>query len=291
MPVNHYFNNYNSQLEQWLIEDLIVESIKIMGFDAYYIPIENHEDRDVIYGEDPLKRFSGAYPIEMYLSDAMDPGLEKDFFSKFGLQIQNTTRVILSRRSFGYRVPQTYQRPMEGDLVYVPFLKGTGELYEIKFVNVTKDFYMLGRKYPYFYELELELFKYSQEQIDTGVPDIDIVASLDSYSIDFNLEPGGSGNFKEKEIVYQGEDYANATSFATVTSWDNPTKTLKVTNISGEFNENEPIVGVQSNAHFTLHTFDPLQMQFRNPFDNKEIEEESVLYVDTEETNSFWRLG
>lgn len=291
MPVNHYFNNYNSQIEQWLIEDLIVESIQIMGFDAYYIPISNISDRDIIYGEDPLKRFSGAYPVEMYLSDAMDPGLEKDFFSKFGLQIQNTTRVILSRRSFSYRIPQTQTRPLEGDLVYVPFLKGTGELYEIKFVNVTKDFYMLGRKYPYFYELELESFKYSQEQIDTGIPDIDLVASLDSYSLDFTMNAGGSGNYKEKEIVYQGTDSANATAFATVTSWHKPSKTLTLTNISGEFDANVEIIGAQSSASYILNTFDPLELQFRNPFDNKEIEEESIIYVDTEETNAFGNLG
>ena len=56
MATNHYLNNYAAQNEQRLLEDLIVESIKIMGFDAYYIPIFNPEDRDILYGEDPLKR-------------------------------------------------------------------------------------------------------------------------------------------------------------------------------------------------------------------------------------------
>lgn len=290
MPINPYFNNYNSQTEQWVVEDLIVEAIQIMGFDAYYIPIANHEDQDIIYGEDPLKRFSGAYPVEMYLSEARDPGLEKDFFSKFGLQIQNTTRVLLSRRSFGYRVPQDrFNRPLEGDLVYIPFLKGTGELYEIKFVNITKDFYMLGRKYPFFYELELELFKYSQEQIDTGIPEIDVVAELDAYSIDFTMDTG-SGNYTKKEIIYQGTDIANATATATVSSWDSPSKTLKVTNISGEFDPDEATKGVQSNATFTLASYDPLQHQYRNPFDNKELEEEGDLFVNRSESNPFGLL-
>jgi hypothetical protein len=43
-----YFNNYNSQAEQRLFEDLIVESIRIMGFDAYYLPNDNDEARDAI---------------------------------------------------------------------------------------------------------------------------------------------------------------------------------------------------------------------------------------------------
>ena len=47
MATSVYFNNYNSLAEQRVIEDLIVESIKIMGFDAYYLPIENEEDRDI----------------------------------------------------------------------------------------------------------------------------------------------------------------------------------------------------------------------------------------------------
>ena len=79
---NQYFNNYNAQNEQRLIEDLIVESIKIMGFQAYYIPIFDVEDRDILFGEDPLKKFKTAYPIEMYLSTALQYEGERDFFSK-----------------------------------------------------------------------------------------------------------------------------------------------------------------------------------------------------------------
>jgi hypothetical protein len=41
-------------------------------------------------------------------------------------------------------------------------------MYEIKYVNYTEAFYVLGDKYPYFYKLELEKFKYSQETIDVS---------------------------------------------------------------------------------------------------------------------------
>ena len=184
MATSVYFNNYNSLAEQRVIEDLIVESIKIMGFDAYYLPIENETDRDILYGEDPIKRFGSAFPIEFYLSSSMEYGGEKEFFSKFGLEIKNTVNIILSKRSFSQRVPQdSFSRPREGDLIYVPFLNGTGELFEIKFTNQTKDFFMLGRKIPFFYELELEKFKYSQEVIDTGVEDIDDVMIQSSYTL------------------------------------------------------------------------------------------------------------
>ena len=52
MATSVYFNNYNSIAEQRVVEDLIVESIKIMGFDAYYLPIFNEDDRDILYGEE-----------------------------------------------------------------------------------------------------------------------------------------------------------------------------------------------------------------------------------------------
>ena len=103
MATSVYFNNYNSLAEQRVVEDLIVESIKIMGFDAYYLPIENETDRDILYGEDPIKRFSAAFPIEFYLSSSMEYGGEKEFFSKFGLEIKNTVNIILSKRSFSRR--------------------------------------------------------------------------------------------------------------------------------------------------------------------------------------------
>ena len=266
MPTSVYFNNYNSLAEQRVVEDLIVESIKIMGFDAYYLPIFNSEDRDILYGEDPVKKFKQAFPVEFYLSTALEYTGEKEFFSKFGLEIKNSANVIISKRSFSQRVPQNiFTRPREGDLIYVPFLNGTGELFEIKFTNQNKDFFMLGRKIPYFYELELEKFKYSQEHIDTGVPDIDNVVDQSSYAIELQMDTG-TGNYMAKEIVYQAPDntHANATVVGIVSGWHDPSKILKVTNIAGEFIDSHVIIGATSNARYTLTSLDPLREAVRN---------------------------
>ena len=290
MATSQYFNNYNSLAEQRVIEDLIVESIKIMGFDAYYIPIFNQEDRDILYGEDPVKKFNSAFPVEFYLSNSLEYDGEREFFSKFGLEIKNNISIIISKRSFSQRVPQnSFTRPREGDLIYVPFLNGTGELFEIKFTNQTKDFFMLGRKIPFFYELELEKFKYSQEHIDTGIPEIDNVVEQSGYTIE--LEVGtGTGNYLQKEIVYQApnELYANATAVAIVQNWNAPTNTVSVTNIAGEFVDGHAIIGVTSNARYTLTTFDPLKDSTRNEvYDNKHIFEEANTIIDFSEINPF----
>jgi hypothetical protein len=293
MATSTYFNNYNSNAEQRVVEDLIVESIKIMGFDAYYCPILNPEDRDILYGEDPVKKFNSAFPVEFYLSSSLEYSGEREFFSKFGLEIKNNATVILSKRSFSQRVPQnTFTRPREGDLVYVPFLNGTGELFEIKFVNQTKDFFTLGRKIPFFYELELEKFKYSQEVIDTGVEDIDDAVTQSGYTIDLNVA-NGANNYIQKEIVYQAPDstQANATVVAIVQHWSNTSNTLSVTNIAGEFISNNIIIGAVSNARHTLVSFDPLKDSTRNEtYDNLYIENQANNITDFTEINPFGKI-
>ena len=293
MATSVYFNNYNSQVEQRVVEDLIVESIKIQGFDAYYCPIFNPEDRDILYGEDPVKKFNSAFPVEFYLSSSLEYSGEREFFSKFGLEIKNNATVILSKRSFSQRVPQnTFTRPREGDLVYVPFLNGTGELFEIKFVNQTKDFFTLGRKIPFFYELELEKFKYSQEVIDTGIEDIDDAVTQSGYTIDLNVA-NGANNYIQKEIVYQAPDstQANATVVAIVQHWSNTSNTLSVTNIAGEFISNNIIIGAVSNARHTLVSFDPLKDSTRNEtYDNLYIENQANNITDFTEINPFGKI-
>ena len=293
MATNQYFNNYNSLAEQRVVEDLIVESIKIMGFDAYYLPNDNDQARDILYGEDPVRKFSAAFPIEFYLSNSLEYMGEKEFFSKFGLEIKNNINVMLSKRSFTQRVPQNaFTRPREGDLIYVPFLNGTGELFEIKFVNQTKDFFMLGRKIPYFYELEMEKFKYSQERIDTGVAEIDDVVTQSGYTLEFQFT-SGTGNFEDKEIVFQAPDnlFANATVVAVVQSWDHPSKTLTVTNIAGEFTPNTYIYGASSGAEYLNGTFDPLKDSTRNEvYDNMYIDNQANNIIDITETNPFGRI-
>jgi hypothetical protein len=293
MATSQYFNNYGSKYsEQRLVEDIIVESIKIMGFDAMYLPNENDAARDLLYGEDPVKKFTAAFPVEMYMSNVMEYSGEREFFSKFGLEIKNNIEVILSKRAFSERVPQdTFTRPREGDLVYVPFGNGTGELFEIKFVEQNKDMMMMGRKYPFFYELQLEKFKYSQEIISTGQPDIDTIPANDSYTL--SLQVGnGTGEYTLGEIAYQSADstQANATAIGVVSNWieNLATSTLQLTNIAGQFIDNHLVIGAKSNAQYMLSTFDPLNVNLNNEvYDNEYINASANSITDFSETNPF----
>jgi len=290
MATSPYFNNYNAKYdEQRLVEDLITESIQIMGFNAYYLPNNNSQARDLIYGEDPVKKFNTAFPLEMYLSSANEYMGEKEMFTKFGLEIRNQVTVIVSKRAFSQRVPPnaSLSRPNEGDLIYIPFLNGSGELYEIKFTNQTKDFFMLGRKVPYYYELELEKFKYSQEVIATGVADIDSVVTDSAYTLHLNVG-AGSGSYQLAEQVYYSSDntYANATVFATVQGWTPSSNTLSVSNITGEFVDGGYILGYTSGAAYTLATFDPLASPAnKESYDNEVTVTTAQPYVNNSEIN------
>ena len=294
MATSHYFGNYNNKGEQRLIEDIIVESIKVMGVDTYYLPNDNDQARDLLYGEDPVRKFESAFPIEIYVNNFTEYGGEKEFFSKFGLEIKNKVTVTMSKRSFSQRVPQdTYTRPREGDLIYIPFLNGTGELFEITFVNQTKDFFMLGRQVPYFYELELEKFRYSQESIQTGQMEIDSVVTDSAYTIHLNTGAGNNIKYTPKEIVFQAPDItlANATAVALVQSWVPNEHSLSVTNIAGEFIDGEMIIGASSNAQYVLSTFDPMEQPARKEnYDNQYIDTQAGNIVDMSESNPFGKI-
>jgi hypothetical protein len=265
----------------------MIETIKINGVDCYYIPNINETARDLIYGEDPLKKFTAAYPLELYITNVDGYEGEREFFSKFGLEIKNNMSVIVSKRSFSRWVPQDrYIRPREGDLIYIPFLSQTGEMYEIKYVNYTEAFYVMGNKYPYFYKLELEKFKYSQETIDVGIPNIDDIVFDNAYNITLTMNTNtGNGNFIKGESVH---DTANS-AYGTVASWDRPTGILKVTDLYGTFANNTLVRGNTSNASFTTsHTPDELiDPQEREMYDNKVIQTEADVFIDFSETNPF----
>jgi hypothetical protein len=270
-----------------------------MGFDGYYLSNDNDQARDLLYGEDPVKKFQSAFPVEFYLSEALNYTGEKEFFSKFGLEIKNHTKVIISKRSFSQRVPQnTFTRPREGDLIWIPFLNGEGELYEITFTDQDRDFYMLGRQVPYFYELHLEKFKFSSELLATGVADIDDAAKQSSYSIELNLG-AGSGNYQYGEVVYQSAtNQANASAVAIVQTWiksanTQTSNTLIVSNIAGEFVEGSPqrLIGATSNAQYRLSSYDPLSDNVEDDtYDNYIIEQNANSIVNFSETNPFGQI-
>ena len=69
MATNVYFQSGNTSgttNEQRLVEDLVIESLKIYGHDVHYMP-RTLVNRDTIFDEDELSKFTQQYPLEMYM--------------------------------------------------------------------------------------------------------------------------------------------------------------------------------------------------------------------------------
>lgn len=192
MATNHYFQSGVSQgttNEQRLLEDLIIESIKIYGHDVFYLPRTSVNQDDVL-GEDVLSRFDNAYPIEMYLTNIQGWEGDGELFTKFGIQVTDQATFVVSKRRWedtaGSAPDELLQlpgRPAEGDLIYFP---RTNSLFEIKFVQHLNPFYQLNKFY--IYSMSCELYQYSSEKFNTGVQEIDSAETVSSSDVlEYNI--------------------------------------------------------------------------------------------------------
>lgn len=189
MSTTNVYFSHGTRNEQYLIEDLIIESLKIYGQEYFYIP-RTLISKDEILGEDRLSQFKSSFPIEMYFEnvDALDG--QGAFIQKFGLMMEQSATLVVARRRWEQLVGRYGQtiipsRPCEGDLIYFPLTKG---LFEIKFVKHQDPFYQLGKLYVY--KLQVELFQYASEQIDTGIAAVDAFETLKTYNTNTSRNPG-----------------------------------------------------------------------------------------------------
>jgi hypothetical protein len=173
MATNFYFSNFSNSMEQNLIEDLIIESIRVHGLDCWYIPRVLGATDDLL-NEDDLPIFDKAYMLEMYVKNV--EGFEGDgqFLSKFGLQIRDSMTLSVSMRRFTEEVGLYNEqiRPNEGDLIYFPLNR---KVFEIMFVDNKPIFYQMGALQMY--DLRCELFEFSNEVFNTGIEEIDIIST------------------------------------------------------------------------------------------------------------------
>ena len=279
MSTNLYFNNVTSHAEQELINDLTSEVIKIHGMDVFYIP-RTIVKEDLLLDEDVLSRFSTAYEIEMYLKSTEGFGGEGDLVSKFGLDVRD--EVIFTVHKDRFNLATDMDKPLEGDLIFLPINKG---LFEIKFVEHEQPFYQAGKNYSF--DITCELYQYSEEQLETGITAIDDIEKEQSAAIDFVMTAGGSGAYAIDEAVYQGASLAEATAKGTVVSWTTATRTLRANDTSGTFVAGASVYGATSSAVWSLTSYDDQALPTTPFADNLEFETEADAILDFSESNPF----
>ena len=216
MAVNHHFqggNGIGNDAEKRLHENLIIEGLKIYGFDCYYLP-RTLVNQDLILGEDVASRFNASYLLEMYMETTEGFQGEQELVSKFGLEIREDTTFTIAKRRWEDAVGDQATliksgRPNEGDLVYFPLMNS---FFEIQFVEDQEPFFQLGNLPVY--KLRCTRFEYSSERVDTGVSDIDNLEdnrSMDMLNFQISLENEDGALKLESGHYLIGEGYNMAT--------------------------------------------------------------------------------
>ena len=239
MSRNVYFTNGTGS-EQLLIEDIIIESLRIYGQDFFYIP-RTLVSKDEILGEDRLSKFTSSFPIEAYFENVDSLDGQGAFIQKFGLMMEQSATLVVARRRWEqlvgrFGVTIIPSRPCEGDLLYFPLTKG---LFEIKFVKHQDPFYQLGKLYVY--KLQVELFQYSSENIDTGIAEVDAFETLKTFNTNttrnnagavtkVNISNAGSGYITAPTVTFSS---GAATAVAVLGTGANSDKVASVTITSG----------------------------------------------------------
>lgn len=293
MALNPYIRLHNkTELgEQNLVEDLTIEAIKIHGVEMFYIP-RNLIKRDDLFGESRYSRFEKFRMIEMYMdtTQAFEGG---DTFSKFGFEIKDSVKFLVSRKRFTRETG--VQRPLEGDLLFLPLNRG---LFEIKFVEHENPFYQLGKLFSY--QLTCELFQYSEEKFDTGVSEIDVINDETGYKVQITLgSTYGTGSFTKGDIVYQYESgtvtggTSGETARAKIQSLNNRVSPsiLSLADISGKWvsgTTSSPLYVNKSNlsVYATVVGSNDI-MGIMDEAKNKTIETEADEIINFSETNPF----
>ena len=188
MARNIYFSD-KVRSEQKLYENIIIESLKMFGQDVYYLP-RTIVNENRVFGEDVPSKFSNSYKIEMYIENTEGFEGEGDLFTKFGVEIRDEATFIVARKRWNTTVGRVDnqiegERPREGDLIFLPL---SNSLFEVMHVEHEQPFYQLSNL-PTF-KMRCQLFEYSDEDLDTGIDQIDDIEKEYAYKYVLTIDQG-----------------------------------------------------------------------------------------------------
>ena len=200
MATNSYFRNYGHFNEQQLIDDLVIESIRMYGVDIEFLPRKSGSV-DNILNEDDTPLYDQVMKFETYVKNVEGFEGEGDFLSKFGLQIRDQVTFSVAKRTFERYVTKdnpTMKRPNEGDIIYFPL---NGKLFKIMHVEHESVFYQMGDLQTY--DMKCELLEYSNERIETGFSHIDDILE------DYTTRVSGTSNTNTLEALANADPIAD----------------------------------------------------------------------------------
>lgn len=173
---NPYVNFFNHANTQSLQDTLVAESIQMRGVECYYIRRE-YVNLDLVFGEDPSSSFKKAYKIATYIQSFDSYEGQRDFFSKFGMQVNDEITFQVNPSLF--KLQSDGKLPMEGDLIYFPM---GNALFELTWVENKQPFYQTGTNS--IITITASKFIYSGEKLDAKVKTK--VESEDDFGLDLS---------------------------------------------------------------------------------------------------------
>lgn len=288
MALNNYFNNINARNEQNLIEDLVIEVIKIHGMDVRYLP-RTIVNKDSLFGEDPLSKFTSVKPIEMYMEN-VNNFIGGDTLGKFGLEIKDSASFVVSKKRFQRETGML--RPLEGDIIFLPLTRG---FFEIKYVEHESPFYQLGKNYVF--KMSVELFQFNEENFNTGDATIDTIPDDAQFRLYITYGSTGSSNssFSVGDTIYQYKNGATggggSSADATGLIKNITNNVLSLKNITGKWYTststlNRYAISSNGTTYRTVTSIDDKVLQDTYD-DNKDIQSRSDASLDFTIKNPF----
>lgn len=172
---NPYFNFFEINSEQDLLNSIVAESVQFSGVEFYYIKRET-PNLDTIFGEDPTNIFTKFWKIAAYIETYEGWQGQADFYTKFGMVVNDEASVIVQPDLFAHQT--NGYSPTSGDLLYWPqkTAKSDYVLFEIIWVEPDNPFHPNGTL-P-FRRMNIQKFAYSNEKMelvnDSQIADTDI---------------------------------------------------------------------------------------------------------------------
>lgn len=286
---NVYFSDA-VRSEQNLYEDITIEALKMYGQDVYYIPRDIvAEDR--IFGDDVPSRFNSSYRIEMYIENIEGFDGEGDLFTRFGVEIRDEATFIVARRRWSQTVKRydneiSGDRPREGDLIYLPMSKS---LFEIMHVEHEQPFYQL-RNLPT-YKMRCQLFEYNDEDLDTGIADVDAIEQDYAYAYELRLNQT-SDFIKIGDTVSQILDSdTSLTITGEVAGWSDSDQILKVIHVGASDGDWHTFINtrgltIDDSDRYTFTTITEVNQISQNE-QNDDFSDFSDDFIDFSENNPF----
>lgn len=179
---------FDGMAESPMVKSMVEEVIDVVGIKAKYLP-RKYRNVDEIFGEDPVSYFDQVWNVTIIIDEYKDFGDVGDFYSKFGVQVNDEMRLTISKAGFATAAGDASETPDVGDLIWFNEADENrgGALFEVTFRNEDGLFYPNPEFPSTVWTLTLKPWEYGYEELNTTDADIENLESEIEQSINQEL--------------------------------------------------------------------------------------------------------